>query len=97
MMTAPPPQASGPTPVYAYPPTPPSGQATAALIFGIVGLFIWPLALVAVILGHVVVSRIRRGQYIGGWGSAIAGLVLGWIVVGPAVVILVVAMFMSLV
>ena len=72
------------------------GQATASMIFGILGLTcFWGIAgIPAVILGHISKSNIRKsaGQY-GGAGMATAGLIMGYIsiaitvVVGAAIVI----------
>jgi type IV pilus assembly protein PilA len=56
----------------------PSGKATASLICGIF-FFIFPLPVIAVILGHMALSEIKKsaGRLIGE-GRAIAGLVLGY-------------------
>jgi hypothetical protein len=69
-----------------YGPIPkPSGFAVAALVLGIIGLFLsWITfgipSILAVIFGHVGVSRVRRG--VGdGRGMAIGGMVLGYIVI----------------
>ena len=55
-----------------------SGKAIASLICGLL-FFIFPVAIVAVILGHHSLSDIRKsgGRLIGN-GMAIAGLVLGY-------------------
>ena len=69
-----------------YGPIPrPSGFAVASLVLGIIGLFLsWITfgipSLLAVIFGHVGVSRVRRG--VGdGKGMAIGGMVLGYLVI----------------
>ncbi|TAN07146.1 MAG: DUF4190 domain-containing protein [Rhodanobacteraceae bacterium] len=79
----------------AYPRT--SSLAVVSLIFGILA-WIPPVlpfigALVAVICGHAARSEIRRAPpgSIDGDGLALAGLILGWIQIGIAV--LVVAFF----
>jgi hypothetical protein len=59
-----------------------SGLAIASLIFGIISLlggalFIIPI-LLAVILGHMAVSRCNRDPEVGGKGLAIAGLATGY-------------------
>jgi type IV pilus assembly protein PilA len=55
-----------------------SGKAIASLICGIF-FFILPSAIVAVILGHLSLSDIRRSAgRVGGRGMAIAGLVFGY-------------------
>jgi Domain of unknown function (DUF4190) len=70
-----------------YGPIPkPSGFAVSALVLGIIGLFLsWITfgipSMLAVIFGHIGVSRVRRG--VGdGRGMAIAGMVLGYLVIG---------------
>jgi type IV pilus assembly protein PilA len=79
-----------PQPQVPYGPPSTDSQATASLIFGILGLTcLWGIAgLPAVILGHVSKSNIRRsaGQY-GGAGLATAGLVMGYISIAISVVI----------
>jgi len=67
---------------------PTSGMATASLVLGILGFFSCGMtSLFAVILGHIAERQTARGTH-GGRGQAIAGLVLGWIVMAPAVVFL---------
>jgi hypothetical protein len=63
--------------------------AIAALICGIVQLCgLFPLAIVAVILGHLAKRQIRRtGER--GHGQAQAGLVLGYLGIGLLIVVLV--------
>ena len=56
-----------------------NGWAIASLVTGIVGCF--PLAL---IFGYVALSQIKKDPSIGGRGFAVAGVVLGWIPVGFA-------------
>lgn len=66
-----------------------SGLATASLVLGILGLLIgWcsfglPSA-AAVMLGHAALSEIKKGQRHGS-GTAIVGLVLGYVLVIPGV------------
>ena len=80
-----------------YPPpqiimtTPPStGLATASTVFGIIGLvtsccsFGLP-SLLAIVLGHMANGKIKS-QGLGGKGSATAGLIMGYIVLAPAIV-----------
>ena len=68
-----------------------SGKATASLICGIFFVF-WPLAVVAVILGHIARGEIRRsGGRLKGAGTAMAGLVLGYVGLAIIPVILIVA------
>jgi Domain of unknown function (DUF4190) len=72
--------------VVPYAPIPkPSGFAVASLVLGILGLFLsWITfgipSMLAVVFGHVAVSRVRRG--VGdGRGMAISGMVLGYLVI----------------
>lgn len=73
--------------VVAAPPT--SGWAVASLVFGILGvlggfcLFGIP-CIIAVVCGHAGL-RETNGGVKGGRGMAQAGLVLGYLVVGPAI------------
>lgn len=76
-------------PVYAYRPIDPMNSlATPAMVFGIIGLFIWPLSMAAVIMGHRSLDCIKnRGET--GKGQALTGVILGWLVTGPWMVILI--------
>ncbi|GAA5112819.1 DUF4190 domain-containing protein [Haloechinothrix salitolerans] len=71
-----------------YPPPPPprtDGFAVASLVLGI--LWIWWLgSILAVIFGHVALSRADNEGY-AGRGLAVAGLVLGYIGVGTLVLL----------
>jgi len=58
-----------------------SGLAIAALVLGILGLFLFPLSIPAIICGALGVSRTGEGK-MGGHGMAVAGLVLGCISLG---------------
>jgi hypothetical protein len=65
---------------------PSSGLAVASLVLGIVGIvFSWFLfgipSILAVIFGHVGVSRANKGTG-GGKGMAVAGLITGYLVIG---------------
>jgi type IV pilus assembly protein PilA len=68
-----------------------SGKAIASLICGLL-FFIFPVAIVAVILGHLSLSDIRKsgGRLIGN-GMAIAGLVLGYMGLAAIPFILIIA------
>lgn len=56
----------------------PSGKATASLVCGIF-FFLFPLPIIAVVLGHMALSEIKRSAgHLIGEGRAIAGLVLGY-------------------
>ncbi|MFG1998248.1 DUF4190 domain-containing protein [Spirillospora sp. NPDC048911] len=56
-----------------------NGMATAAMILGIIGIFTCGFgSILAVIFGHVAQGQIRRtGE--GGSGMAVAGLIMGYI------------------
>ncbi len=71
-----------------------AGLAIVSLIFGVVGflsswwLFAIP-SIVAVVTGHMARSKIARSQgELGGEGLALAGLILGYIVLGIYLLIL---------
>jgi hypothetical protein len=81
--------------VVPYAPIPkPSGFAVASLVLGILGVFVsWFTfgipSMLAVVFGHVGVSRVHRG--IGdGRGMAISGMVLGYLVIALFLVLVVV-------
>ena len=75
--------------IAAAPPT--SGWAVASLVFGLLGvfggwrLFAIPCA-IAVLCGHIGLGETKTGVK-GGRGMAVAGLILGYVVVGPALAI----------
>jgi hypothetical protein len=58
-----------------------SGMAVASLVLGIISLLLNPLAILAIIFGGVALSQTSHNPTLGGRGMAIAGLVLGIIVV----------------
>lgn len=73
-------------PPVAPPVRPTSGLAVAALICGLAGVSICPLvvpSLAAVILGHMAMNETKSGAR-GGHGLAIAGMILGYVLVVPA-------------
>lgn len=64
---------------------PTNGKATGALVLGICGLVVCPLicSIVAVVLGYQARTEIDQSQGMqDGRGSAVAGIVLGWIGIG---------------
>ncbi|MEU7039946.1 DUF4190 domain-containing protein [Streptomyces varsoviensis] len=69
---------AGPGAGYGWQPPLPSGQATASMVLGILGLLILPLILpvVALCLGISARRKADRGEA-GGRGQAVAGIVLG--------------------
>jgi Domain of unknown function (DUF4190)/zinc-ribbon domain len=91
-----PPQPYGPPPPGYYPPGPPvaggpyqypvvprsNGKATAALVLGIVGIFICPLICsgLALLFGYSARREIAAsGGTLSGDSNALAGIILGWI------------------
>ena len=72
-------------------PAPTSGKAVASLIFGLFILF-FPFSIVAIILGHLSLSEIRKSAgRLKGDGLAIAGLVLGYMGVAGVPIVLIIA------
>jgi type IV pilus assembly protein PilA len=68
-----------------------SGLAIASLVFGMLFLF-FPLSIVAVVLGHVSLSQIKKSAgRLGGRGLAIAGLILGYLGIAVIPLILIIA------
>ena len=101
-----PPMSAVPYQPGGYPPAPPrfagqpqltSGMATASLVLGILGvlggwcLFGLPCIL-AVVLGHLALRETRDGTRTG-HGMAVAGLVLGYVFVGPMIAFTVLMFF----
>jgi len=54
-----------------------SGFAITALVLGILGIFLAPLSILAIIFGAVSLSRLNKNHNLQGRGMAVAGLVLG--------------------
>lgn len=67
-------------------------MAIAAMVLGILWLF-WIGSILAVIFGHIAMSRIKHDRTLGGRGMAVAGLVLGYIGLGVLVLSVVAAAF----
>lgn len=77
-------------------PRPTSGLAVASLVCGILGWTFLPLlgSLVAIITGHMARSEIRGAAgRMDGDGLALAGLILGWIAVGLALLTILLVVF----
>jgi len=73
---------AGYTPQYGAPTAPNNSMAVVAMVAGICGFTVVPFigSIVAVITGHMARKQIRQtGE--GGDGMAVAGLVMGWIVI----------------
>jgi type IV pilus assembly protein PilA len=84
--------AVAPAPLPAIPPgeVKTSGKAVASLVCGIINVF--PLFIVAIVLGHISLSEIRKSAgRLKGEGLAIAGLVLGYLGVVAIPLILIIA------
>ena len=77
--TPPPPPADSPS-AYEAPPEKNSGIAVTSLVLGIPGLCLFPLGVIALILGIVGISKTSRPG-VGGRGMAVAGTVLGGLAV----------------
>jgi hypothetical protein len=67
-----------------------NGFAIASLVLGIVGFFLNPLSVLAVIFGAIALSQSGKNPDFKGKGMAVAGLVMGIIVIVFWVVIIIV-------
>jgi hypothetical protein len=77
-----------PTAPSRYGPPPTSGLAVASLVCAVLGVLVAPLALVAIVLGIMALSKIKGSEgRLGGRGLAIAG-----VAVGSVILLLVLAM-----
>ena len=74
----PPPPPPNPQPGFPGPPQS-SGKATAALVLGLVGLFLCPLicSILAIVFGKQAMDEIDQNPGMTGRGSAKAGFILG--------------------
>jgi hypothetical protein len=75
------------------------GLATTSLVFGILAYFILPFigALVAVITGHSAMKQIKESNgMLRGMGNAKAGLILGYIQLGAAVLWIIVIVVLAI-
>ncbi len=64
-----------------------SGFAVTSLVAGILGLCIVPLGVIAVIFGHLSLRQIKKSAgATGGYGIAVAGLIIGYIGILNAVI-----------
>jgi hypothetical protein len=86
--------------MYAVDPRRTSGMAVASMVLGIVGLAtgccsFGIFSIVAVVLGHVALKETRTNT-VKGHGMAVAGLVMGYILAGPSVLVSVLWIFGSL-
>jgi len=72
---------------------PTSGAAVASMVLGIVGIVFGCYTfgvpnLLAVVLGHIGYAATRNAQ-VGGRGMAVAGLVMGYLMVVPVIAVIV--------
>jgi len=74
---------------YAAAPT--NGLAITALVTGILGLGLLP-----VIFGHIALSQIKRNPMQTGKGMAIAGLILGYLVIAAGVIVFATFIFVAI-
>lgn len=69
-----------------------SGKALGSLITGVFGLPFFPFAIVAIVLGHISRSEIRKSNgRLQGEGMALAGLILGYAGIAFIPIILIIA------
>ena len=83
--------------IFAADTRPTSGTAVASMVLGILGLVsscctFGIFSVLAVILGHVGLHETKKGTH-KGQGMAIAGLVMGYVIVGPAIAFSIWAVF----
>lgn len=94
MLPAPPkPPSPPPPPVARMTTVQTSGMAIASLVMGIAGWTLFPLlgSILAIVFGYAARREIRqRPDQLTGDGMAVAGLVLGWLMVGLSVLGLIV-------
>lgn len=79
----------------AAPKLPTNGKATASLVLGILGLAILYVIgpILALVFGHMAKNEIEASNGTqGGAGAATAGIVMGWIGIGLAVLYLVIVL-----
>lgn len=95
------------TPAYAAPayaaPRPASGLAVTSLVCGIAGVvfgsFLFWLVLpffasvVAIITGHLALRRMKTDPGVGGRGMALAGIIMGYVMVAIQLVVLAILLF----
>ena len=55
-----------------------SGQSMAALILTCIGIFIFPLLIIGIILGHLALSKHKLDPVLGGRKIAKAALIIGY-------------------
>lgn len=80
-----------PAPVVYQGPAQTSGKAIASLVFGFL-FFLLPAAIVAIVLGHISLSEIKKSAgRLEGQGLAIGGLILGYLGIAAIPLILIIA------
>lgn len=81
----------GQQPAYGYPgaaPGPTNGLAIVSLVLSLLGLFFGVTAIAGVICGHIARRQIREGHESGD-GLALAGLIVGYIIIALGVLFIV--------
>lgn len=78
---------------------PTSGWATSSLVFAVLGLVtgcctFGVFSAAAVLCGHIALRETKSGQR-SGHGMAVGGLIMGYLIVGPALAISIMAVFGS--
>jgi hypothetical protein len=82
------PSAAEPAAIDGAPPLAP--LAIASFVLGLVGATIVPIlgSILAIVFGHVALSQIRQAKgRLGGKGMSLAGLILGYLVIIPAIIV----------
>jgi uncharacterized membrane protein YvbJ len=83
------PSSAQPQPVQTVSVTPTSSFSIVSLVTGILGLFINPLSILAIIFGALGISQTNKNPNLKGHGMAVAGLVLGIVVVVIWIIIII--------
>ncbi len=73
-----------------------SGLAVASLVLGILGFFTGITAILAIIFGAVAMSQTKKNPNLGGRGMAVAGFVMGIVVVAFGLLFVAFVIFVSL-
>ncbi len=84
------------TAVPSSPPKESSGLAVAALVLGILGFFTGITSVLAIIFGAVAMSQTKKNLNLAGRGMAVAGFVMGIVVVAFGLLFLAFVVFVSL-
>jgi hypothetical protein len=76
-----------------------ANMAVASFVFGLLGatLLFFIGSILAVVFGHLAMAQIRRDPSAGGKGMALAGLVLGYVVLITSVVVMIIVLVVAVV